>query len=219
MKVVVRGQEALVCANLIHPLQMGGIQQRSTVDASACLIHKIVQARDAGLFTTALAVDIAQFFPSIQHNMLTRILANQGFPPFVVQCIQNWLQKRMTTYAMGAAHSDPCPLDTGVPQGDPLSPLLSALYIAPTIWTLFPADLHKATACIFYVDDGVILHSSMSLRYNCAVLQKLFKRLNDSFAALGLSLEPAKTELMHFLAYDLTKKGHPFQDPSLPDID
>jgi hypothetical protein len=114
--------------SLLHPFQMGGIQKRSTLDAAACLMHKVTTACDEGLFTTALAVDISQFFPSLRHDVLVETLMFQGFPGDVVSSIQAWLHARTTIYALGASRSQSYPLDSGVPQGDPLSPLLSALY-------------------------------------------------------------------------------------------
>ena len=205
--------------NVLHPFQMGGIQKRSCIDAGACLAHKVVQARESGLFTSALAVDIAQFFPSIQHHILLTILTYQGFPQFVVQCIENWIKARRTIYAMGAARSDAFQLWIGVPQGDPLSPLLSALYIAPTLFKLFAQTFNEATACIFYVDDGVILHSSPSMQLNMHYLRTKYQELATDFLAIGLRLEPGKTELMHFAAHLITKPGKPLYSGPYPDMD
>src|SRR6266478_602340 len=138
--------------SILHPYQMGGIQKQSTVDAAACLMHKVTLARDMGLFTSALAVDIAQFFPSLNHHVLLETLMFQGFPEDIVHSIGAWLCACTTIYAMAASCLEPFDLEAGVLQGDPLSPLLSALYIAPILHALFPAMLDKKTACIFYID-------------------------------------------------------------------
>jgi hypothetical protein len=205
--------------SLLHPFQMGGIQKRSTLDAAACLMHKVTTARDEGLFTTALAVNISQFFPSLRHDVLVETLMFQGFPEEVVHSIEAWLQAHSTIYALGAARSQSYSLDSGVPQGDPLSPLLSALYIAPVLFTLFPASLDEALACIFYVDDGVLLHSSTSMRFNMVLLQQKFRLLTDAFLKIGLVLEPAKTELMHFAPYLLDRLGKPIYNGAYPAMD
>ena len=182
-------------------------------------MHRITQAREKGLYTTALAVDISQFFPSIRHDVLEAILTYQGFPPFLVNCIRNWLEARATIYAMAAAHSNRFSLNIGVPQGDPLSPLLSALYIAPVLFRLFDNTFHRPLACIFYVDDGVLIHSSTSMHYNMYVLKTKFQQLVEAFREFGLTLEPAKMELMHFSAYDLTKRGKPLFSGPFPSMD
>ena len=57
--------------DLLHPLQAGGVRQRSTVDAGVFLTHNITSKRDQGEFTSTLAVDVVQFFPSIiNHDAL-----------------------------------------------------------------------------------------------------------------------------------------------------
>ena len=53
-------------------------------------------ARDVGLFTSALAVDIAQFFPSLNHSILLETLMFQGFPHDIVNSIEAWLRARVT---------------------------------------------------------------------------------------------------------------------------
>ena len=60
----------------------------------------------------------------------------------------------------------------GTPQGDCLSPILSALYISVAIRRVFPENMPPATTrCLFYVDDGVIITASPSLQMNVAILR------------------------------------------------
>ena len=60
--------------DIFHPNQLGGIQQRSTEDAGLILTHIIKSGWCKGLKTSVLAFDIAQFFPSINHKLLVRVL-------------------------------------------------------------------------------------------------------------------------------------------------
>ena len=48
---------------------------------------------------SVVAFDIAQFFPSINHDMLLRVLRKQGFPPLVVNFFASYLVGRTTRYA------------------------------------------------------------------------------------------------------------------------
>ena len=68
-----------IAHGLFHKGQFGGIQKHSTMDVGIVLMDMISEARDRGLFMTVLAVDIAQFFPSIQHNVMVKLLIKQGF--------------------------------------------------------------------------------------------------------------------------------------------
>jgi hypothetical protein len=57
------------------------------------------------------------------------------------------------------------------------------------------------------------------MRFNMHILQTKYQQLKTEFEALGLLLEPAKTELMHFAAHDLTKPGKPLYSGSYPEMD
>ncbi|CAA7267767.1 unnamed protein product [Cyclocybe aegerita] len=64
--------------DIFHPNQLGGIRQRSTEDAGLILTHLVRVGWVKGLQTSALAFDIAQFFPSINHEMFMAVLHKQG---------------------------------------------------------------------------------------------------------------------------------------------
>ena len=67
--------------DLVDPNQMGGVRQCSTEDAGLFLTHLVQTGWAAGLKTSVLAFDIAQFFPSINHQFLLAVLCKQGFHP------------------------------------------------------------------------------------------------------------------------------------------
>jgi len=48
------------------------------------------------LATSTLAFDISQFFPSLNHHLLTLILEKAGFDPRVVKFFSNYLIGRKT---------------------------------------------------------------------------------------------------------------------------
>ncbi len=89
--------------------------------------------------------------------------------------------------------------DVGVGQGSALSPVLSALYIAP-IMQLY--DLRASefldTTLLSYVDDGTVITQSRHLGINMTVLKSAYGILFDLFTRAGLTLEHNKTELFHF---------------------
>ena len=75
--------------DVFHPKQVGGVRQRSTEDAGMILTH---------LVRAGWAKGLAQFFPSINHDMLLRVLHKQGFPPVVVKFFASYLVGRSTRY-------------------------------------------------------------------------------------------------------------------------
>ena len=57
----------LIANNFIHPCQLGGLKQRSTLDARIVLTHFIHLGWTRNNTTSILAFNIAQFFPSLNH--------------------------------------------------------------------------------------------------------------------------------------------------------
>lgn len=63
-----------IASSFIHPSQLGGIKQHSTINAGIFLTHLIRAGWVKGLHTSTLAFDIVQFFPSLNHCLLPMIL-------------------------------------------------------------------------------------------------------------------------------------------------
>ena len=195
-----RIQYDMIKHDIVHPNQMGGIRQCSTEDAGLFLTHLIRAGWAKGEKTSVLAFDIAQFFPSLNHDVLMAILRKQGFPPLVVNFFASYLVGRSTVYTWNNFKSDPRQADVGVGQGSALSPVLSALYVAP-IMKLYEQEARQAgldSTLISYVDDGTVIVQSKSLNDNVQVLSKSYAILFRLFTALGLVLEYDKSEVFHF---------------------
>ncbi|CAA7271398.1 unnamed protein product [Cyclocybe aegerita] len=156
--------------DIFHLNQLGGIRQRSTEDAGLILTHLVRAGWVKGLQTSALAFDIAQFFPSINHEMFMAVLRKQGFLPVLVEFFASYLVGRSTVYCWNTFQSDSRSADVGVGQGSALSPVISGLFIA----------LSKQ------LDD------------NNVGLRKAYKIIYLLFVAFALVLEHDKTELFHF---------------------
>ena len=147
---------------IFHPLQFGGMQHHSTLDAAMTIMHEISEARSRGLTVTCVAFDVAQFFPSIDHDALLTILEYQGFAKEVIQIIKTYLRNRTTSYCFGQLSDGMFDLSFGLPQGDGPSPTLASLYIAPALHISVPFDPKSSVKLMFYVDDGTIITMSTS---------------------------------------------------------
>jgi hypothetical protein len=93
-----RFQFDMIKFNLVDLNQMGGVRQRSTKDAGLFLTHLVRTGWAAGMKMSVLAFDIAQFFPSINHQLLLVVLRKQGFHPRVVSFFESYLVERHTAY-------------------------------------------------------------------------------------------------------------------------
>ena len=118
---------------ILHSNQLGGVAQESTKDAGMFLIYLVRASWAKWLKTSVVAFDIVQFFPSLNHSILTLILRHFGFPDCIVDFFSNYLVGISTQYSWNSFLSGVCDADVGVGQGSALSPILSVLYIASLI--------------------------------------------------------------------------------------
>ncbi|CAA7270658.1 unnamed protein product [Cyclocybe aegerita] len=184
--------------DIFHPNQLGGICQRSTEDAGLILTHLVRAGWVKGLQTSALAFDIAQFFPSINHGMFMAVLRKQGFSPVLVEFFASYLVGRSTVYCWNTFQSDSHSADVGVRQGSALLPVISGLFIALVMKLFYIKAAPLNMTLLSFVDDGTILAQSKQLNDNNVGLRKAYKIIYLLFVAFALVLEHDKTELFHF---------------------
>jgi retron-type reverse transcriptase len=146
---------------LTDELQFGGLMMRSTADAGIHACKHIQEARLRGEDSSAILVDVAQFFPSLNHDALLAILKHYGFPESRLRFFKDYLSDRFTTFLFNGNTTPHSSFDSGVVQGSALSPFLANIYIAPAIqatkrWLLWT---YPGVTMQFYVDDGMIITS------------------------------------------------------------
>ncbi|KAJ3510741.1 hypothetical protein NMY22_g15879 [Coprinellus aureogranulatus] len=162
------------------------------------LTHLVRTGWVKGYHTSVVAFDIAQFFPSINHQFLLAVLQKQGFHPKVATFFASYLVQRFTRYAWNNFVSDPMQADVGVGQGSALSPVLSALVVAPIMKLYRIKEVGLGTTLITFVDDGTIAAQTDSIEMNCRMLYHAYAFIHALFTAAGLVLEHDKSEAFHF---------------------
>ena len=133
IKKVIRERLQLqaISNNFIHQSQLGGLKFKSTTDAGITLTHFICTGYIKNLSTSTLAFDIAQFFPSLNHHLLSHILDKAEIGSRVVNFFSNYLINRKTIYFWNNFSLHSFNVNVGVGQGSTLSSILSALYFSP----------------------------------------------------------------------------------------
>lgn len=152
---------------------------RSVQQATA----RIVACRDQGLCWVVDA-DIQAYFDNIPHqgllSMLRRRLPDDSLTPLLAQ----WLAAPVMED--GALQ----PRRRGVPQGSPLSPLLSNLYLHPLDCALAEAGY----TLVRYADDFLVLcHSKPEAEAGLTLVRQVLGQLQ-------LALNEEKTRVTHFQA-------------------
>jgi len=93
-----RLQFQTVSNNFIHPSQLGGLKFKSISDAGVALTYIIHSGWVKNLSTSTFMFNISQFFPFLNHQILTLILKKAEFDNHVVNFFANYLIGRKTNY-------------------------------------------------------------------------------------------------------------------------
>jgi len=186
--------------NFIHPCQLGGLKFKSTSNAGVALTHIMRSGWAKGKSTSTFAFDISQFFPFLNHRMLTSILIKIGLETKVSKFFANYLVQRKTSYAWNNMQSSEYEVNVGVGQGSALSPILLALYL-----TLFLHILEKhlknlkiPISLLSFVDDGLIIAQNSFIIISNSQLFCSYNVLSKLLTDFGLVIEHSKTEVFHF---------------------
>jgi len=197
----------------INPHQFGGVQQRSTTDAGIYLTHLIRAGWLRQCHTSILAFDIAQFFPSLNHQFLSLCIKKAGLNTNIVRFFNNYHSNCSTSYSWNSFTSPFFNVNVGVGQGSALSPILSTLYLAPIIKTFKKRikNLNKEipTDILSFVDDGLLISQEKSYSLSNSLLLCSYNIISKILIDAGLIMEHSKTELFHF-----TRARHP-PNPSI----
>jgi len=135
------------------------------------------------LSTSTLAFDIAQFFPSLNHRLLSLILDKARFSPQVARFFSNYLINRKTSYYWNNFSPHSFDVNVGVGQDSTLSPILSTLYLSPFfhIFEKHIENLDLKISTLSFVDDGLLITQSKSFHLSNA---HLFSSYNVAFQSL-----------------------------------
>ena len=219
-----RLQFFLISNNFIHSCQLGNLKYRSTSDIDVALTHFIRSEQVKNLITSILAFNIVQFFPLLNHQLLSLIMAKAGFDPKVFIFFKNYLVSRKTKYLWNSFSSSYYNVKIGISQGLALSSILSALYLSPIFYILenHLKNLKIPILLLSFVNNGLfiaqhksIFVSNTNLFYNYNIISSLLTRF-------GLVVEHGKTKVFHFsrshgifnpLSLNLTVLGGPILLP------
>ena len=180
--------------------QLGGLKQRSTTDAGVILTHIICLEWIKNLIMSMLAFDIAQFFPSLNHQLLLLILDKADLDQRVSNFFRNYLVGSKTKYISNNFISPFFDINVGVEQGSALSPILSALYLSLVFHSLEKRlkILKISISVISFVDNGLFVSQSKSILHLNTNLFCSYNIISSILLKYSLIIEHGKTDVFHF---------------------
>jgi group II intron reverse transcriptase/maturase len=131
-------------------------------------------------YNHVLDADIRDYFGSIDHDKLMKLVGRRVSDPRVLKLLRQWLRAGVMEEGVVTETK------TGTPQGGVISPLLSNIYlhVLDTLWTRRYSHLG---VLVRYADDFVIVCK------NRRALDEAERRVREILTRLGLELHPEKT--------------------------
>ena len=152
------------------------------------IVENIKTQLDDGKYLAGVFVHLTKAFDTIDHNKLLKKLDYYGVRRTANDWFASYLQNRKHFLSIGGHISSTQVIQTGVPQGSVLGPLLFLLYIN---------DLNKSIKNHF-ADETNILLSNKSVELLAKNMNQDPKNLSQCLKANTLSLNVKKNELIIF---------------------
>ena len=185
-----------VLPDLIHEDQVGFIPNRLIFD-NVMTADYVMKNHD--VWTTS--IDFEKAYDSISHECIRRILKHLDFPEKLRNLIDNLITGSKARVRVEGSLTNEFPIERGVKQGDPLSPLLFALCIEPLAHRIrketkgIQVTPTRRQQILLYADDILLFGESPDDQF------RQVKILGDFKKASGLKLNVDKS-------YRSPDKGH-----------
>ena len=178
---------------LLTERQFGFRKGRSAEDQLLLTYGKIVREVDCGLTVDAVYLDFAKAFDVLSHAVLLDKAEAIGFSPQVLGWVRAFLSNRVMQVSVGGVSSNPRAVQSGVPQGSVLGPLLFIMYVN---------SLGFDFCCEWYsFADDLKLFVSKSRQSTGSVEVSLQQDLDNLYriaTSWNLKLNPNKCVLIRF---------------------
>ena len=191
-----------------HPIssdQWGFQSGKSTVSALLTSTHKWFQQLEAGREVCAVFFDLRKAFDTVPHRALLEKLKQLNLNPVLTRWICSYLMGRRQKVVVDGESSGTTSVDSGVPQGSVLGPLLFLIYIDGIANT----NLSPGSEISLYADD-MMLFKVIKSNADYADLQNDIDGLNNWVTANYLTFSSSKCKYML-----LSRKKNPSHPPAL----
>src|SRR5467141_616202 len=171
----------------LQPEQYAYRRDRSALDAVRH-VHKLINTGDGEI----VDADLSSYFDTLPHSELLKSVARRVVDGAMLHLIKMWLEAPVEeTDERGNKHRSTRNRDEGrgSPQGSPISPLLSNLYMRRFVlgWKKLGHERRLQAYIVNYADDLVICCRSQA--------EKALARMRDIMTKLKLTVNETKTRV------------------------
>lgn len=176
--------------NLLNPRQHAYRKYHSTTTSLFELIETTKKHIDDENFVAIASLDLSKAFDSLAHNLILQKLDDMGLNESATTWISSYLSDRKQTVKFGDIESEQETVESGVPQGSILGPLLFITCTNDIMKELQEYDTYT------YADDMQILIKGKNVKELGKKLEIAIGKANDYYNKNSLLCNPTKTEVM-----------------------
>jgi hypothetical protein len=160
------------------------------------LMHDVEANAKRGLVTSSLFLDVRGTFDNVSSTRLLTTMHALSCPGAVTSWCSSFLSERTTALSFDGQTDIQRPIQTGIPQGSPASPILFLIYLHPLFDTLQQAHLTLGTPS--YIDDVTIVAHGRTRKENAGTLEAAVRMASTWAANNAVAFDDSKCELLHF---------------------
>ena len=185
-------------SNLLHNEQMGGRKNRSTIDASLCLLHNIQNSKNSKNVFSCLFFDIEGAFNHVLTKRLIAILLKLKIPNQLIRWVKLFMIDRKIELAFDGKKQAARAVRTGIPQGSPISPILFSIYVRFLFSEIKNEHKYANIKMPSFIDDVAIGVESKSAKENCKLLIEIVQKVFSWVDRNAVKFDDEKFESIHF---------------------
>ena len=193
---------------LVHPFHHGFRANHSTATALIEMYDSWVETIERGQYAAACFLDLSAAFDVVDHSLLLDKLRLYGFTVSSLEWMSSYLCDRSQSVYVDGFLSNVLPIESGVPQGSILGPLLYTIFTNdlpeilhnhdPPEGSIFDIKCQSCGTVCCYADDSTFSVTSTNTHDLNRKLTEKYKVISEFMSNNKLKLNSEKTHLMFF---------------------
>ena len=180
----------------LHQEQMGARKQRCAIDVVAYLVHNVQEFWAEKKLAAVLFMDVKEAFDHVSRTKLVERMIELGIDGDLIRWTQSFLTDRKVQLVIDGHDNQEREIETGIPQGSPVSPILFLVYISGVFEKV--TESCPAIISLSFVDDLGFIASGHSVKELAKILGRVATIVLEWGKQNAVTYDIAKTEAVLF---------------------